>query len=95
MAAGITYWVLAVPDEKSARAAYDRGMRQCFYAHEMEVDKLHAGGWGAACEAARMRACVCMYVHACVCLCARLCVHVCVRACGEVDQLHDGGLGRL
>lgn len=45
-AAGITYGVLAVPDEKTARLVRSYGVRHCFMVPQdiMEIDNVHAGG---------------------------------------------------
>lgn len=41
--AGITYWVLAVADNRTADLVLASGAGQCFMAEEMEVDDLNAG----------------------------------------------------
>lgn len=47
-AAGITYWVLAVADERTAQLVLREGAWQCFLAHELEVDNLEAEfEWGS------------------------------------------------
>jgi hypothetical protein len=47
-AAGITYWVLAVADERTAQMVLREGAWQCFLAHELEVDNLEAEfEWGS------------------------------------------------
>ena len=45
--AGISYWVLAAQDRRTADLLVSKGATQCFMGEEIEVDNLHAGEVGA------------------------------------------------